>query len=348
MKPRALIAMSGGVDSTVAALETLKAGYDCFGVTMKLCDIPDACGSGSDAADAKAVCDRLGMPHEVLDLQKEFENGVIRPFVAAYEAGQTPNPCILCNRSLKFGLLWEKARALGCEILVTGHYARTESAGGRVLLQKARCAAKDQSYVLYRLTQDELAHLRFPLGNYESKEQVRAVAAENGFSSAAKKDSQDICFVPDGDYYGFLRRYTGKDYPAGDFLDGDGHPVGRHAGLPRYTVGQRKGLGIALGEPMYVKEKNVAANTVTLVRNEALFASEMLVGDVNRIVPFGGEPFRAQVKPRYKAAAANATLTPLPDGTLRVAFDEPQRALTPVQSAVFYDQETVLGGGIIL
>ena len=277
----ALIAMSGGVDSSVAAYLTLQKGFSCLGATMLLhsettgkCSVPDA------VTDAENVARRLGMDFHVLDFTHRFRTQVMDHFVHAYENGLTPNPCIQCNRHLKFSSLLDAAQSLGCHYVVTGHYARIahDTETGRYLLYKAADEAKDQSYFLYALTQAQISHLQFPLGEL-TKTQVREIAEQQGFLNARKKDSQDICFVPDGDYAAFLRRYTGKEYPAGPFLDTAGNVVGTHCGAVNYTLGQRKGLGIALGEPVYVCGKDMQANTVTVGKTEDLMARQLLAED---------------------------------------------------------------------
>ena len=270
---KALIGMSGGVDSSVAAYLTMQEGFDCAGATMRLFDGEDKnCGSSEAVNDARSVADRLGIPFYVFNNTEEFRHCVIDDFVAAYEHGLTPNPCIQCNRHLKFSRFLEQALALDCEYIVTGHYARIarDPATGRYLLYKAADSAKDQSYFLYSLDQHQLAHTLFPLGEL-TKEEARKIAEEQGFINARKRDSQDICFIPDGDYFAFLKQYTGKNYPAGDFLDMDGNVVGRHQGAVAYTRGQRKGLGLAMGAPVYVCAKDMEKNTVTVGPNEALF-----------------------------------------------------------------------------
>ena len=347
-KRRALVAMSGGVDSTVAACRTLEAGYEAVGVTMQLCP-RGADQPNRDAADARAVAEVLGMGHTTLACTEAFSSEVVEPFVRAYEDGQTPNPCIRCNRRLKFGYLLAYAEQEGFDTLVTGHYARVcyDEASGEYRLKKARALAKDQSYVLYFLSQEQLAHVYFPLGEFASKEEVREAAAAYGFVSANRKDSQDICFIPEGDYAAFITAHTGKTYAEGDFLDLDGEVIGRHRGLIHYTVGQRKGLGVTFGAPMYVKAKCAQDNTVTLSGDAALYESVCLLREVSYISSVAPTaPFRAAVKTRYSAREVEATVYPCGDGA-QVVFDSPVRALTPGQAAVFYDGDTVLGGGVI-
>lgn len=357
MNKKALIAMSGGVDSSVAAASMVREGYTCFGVTMRLYQNEDigldregTCCSLDDVEDARSVARMLGMPFYVFNFTEDFAACVMDRFVRAYECGDTPNPCIDCNRYMKFEKLYERAKLMDCDTIVTGHYARIEYSEphGRYLLKRARDLAKDQSYVLYFLSQEQLAHTRFPLGSFLSKEEVREWAETFGFRTARKHDSQDICFVPDGDYTAFIERRTQKEYPAGDLIDVDGNVLGRHRGIVRYTIGQRKGLGIALGEPMYVKEKSVERNTVTLARDAELLSDTFIMDDVNLIDRDEmREPIRAYVKSRYRAKEAAATVTPIGDGRFRVTFDEPQRALTTGQAAVMYDGDVVIGGGTI-
>ena len=354
---KALIAMSGGVDSSVAAFLTQQAGYDCMGAMMRLYDndiLPPAdsntCCSLDDSEDARSVAFRLGMPFYVFNSKSEFEEKVIRNFISCYECGATPNPCIECNRHLKFDHFLRKALVLGCEYIVTGHYARIryDEATGRYLLLKAADLSKDQSYVLYCLTQEQLSHTLFPLGEM-TKSEVRAIADEKGFINARKHDSQDICFVPDGDYFAFMERYTGKKYESGNFLDLDGNVVGKHRGAVAYTLGQRKGLGLAMGAPVYVCGKNMEANTVTVGPNEALFTKELIAKDWNWI-PFPSleEPLRVTAKARSRHNGAPATVYPLEDGNAKVVFDEAQRAITPGQAVVLYQEDLVIGSGTIL
>lgn len=356
MAKKALIAMSGGVDSSVAAYLMLRAGYDCTGVTLRLFDNPQenpdekACCSLDSTEDARSVCRRLGIPFFVYNFTEHFEDAVIRRFVGAYEAGSTPNPCIDCNRYIKFEKLLRRAEELGFDCVVTGHYATVayDAASGRYLLKKSADTAKDQSYVLYPLTQTQLAKTVFPLGEL-TKEQTRAIAEEQGFVNARKHDSQDICFVPDGDYARFIEAYTGKAYPPGDFTDESGKVLGQHRGIIRYTVGQRKGLGLALPHPMYVKEKNLAENKVVLCDNAALFSRELLAGDLNLIaVSAIHEPVRVSARVRYNQKEQPATVYAVDSDTIRVVFDEPQRAISKGQAVVLYQGDVVFGGATIL
>ncbi len=350
----ALIGMSGGVDSSVAAFLLCQAGYRCIGATMRLYDgsAPDAegsCCSLDDVEDARSVARRLGIPHYVFNFKEDFRKQVIDRFVSCYERGETPNPCIDCNRCLKFDRLLRRALELGCDYVASGHYARIrfDAASGRYLLCRAADSAKDQTYFLACLDQYQLSRIRFPLGAL-TKEEVRTIARENGFINARKRDSQDICFVPDGDYAAFLARYTGKSYPEGDFLDLSGNKVGRHRGAVRYTLGQRKGLGIALGEPVYVCGKDMAANTVTLGPNEALFSRGLRANSWNWYpFPALAEPVSVTVKIRHSQSEQAATVYPEAEGFARVEFQTPQRAVTPGQAVVLYQGELVIGGGTI-
>ena len=345
------------MDSSVAAYLMKAQGYDCIGVTMKLfhnedTGVPDAraCCSLEDVEDARSVAFRLGIPYYVFNFSDRFEAEVIGRFTAAYENGRTPNPCIDCNRFLKFDKLHRRAQELGYDFVATGHYARIEydEALGRYLLKKAADPGKDQSYVLYTLTQAQLAHTKFPLGGM-TKPEVREIAKEQGFVNARKRDSQDICFVPNGDYADFIERRTGKKCPEGNFIDRDGHILGRHRGIIRYTVGQRKGLGLSLPEPMYVCAVNPADNTVVLGREAELYTRTLTAKDINLIsVPCIEKPLRVKAKIRYRQAEQQASVTQTDADTLKIEFDTPQRAATKGQSVVLYDGDTVVGGGTIV
>ena len=345
--PRALVAMSGGVDSAVGALLTKEAGFDCLGCTMKLCppralsDGAKVCCTADDAFDAKCVAAKIGIPHVVFDFSERFRREVIERFRDAYRRGLTPNPCVDCNRFIKFGALADRADELGCETLVTGHYARVERADGGFVLRKAADPEKDQSYVLCFLTQKLLSRLYLPLGGLK-KSEVRRIAAENGFVNADKAESQDICFVPDGDYAALV-----GESPAGDFVRADGRVVGTHRGITRYTVGQRRGLGLPADKRLYVLSVDPGANTVTVGAERELYSASMSVGDLNWIAgePPGGD-FHCGVMTRYRRREASSRVI-LSKDRADVIFDEPQKAIAPGQTAVFYDGDTVLGGGII-
>ena len=347
---RAMIAMSGGVDSSVAAWLTQQSGYDCEGAIMRLYDCPDAAGCHDTQAitDARHVADTLGLPFHIFDCREAFRQQVIGHFIGCYECGLTPNPCIQCNRYLKFDVFLQKALDLGCHHIVTGHYARIEQReDGRYLLRKALDESKDQTYFLYSLTQHQLSHTLLPLGAL-TKAQARQIAEKQGFLNARKRDSQDICFIPDGDYAAFITETTGKTYPQGNYLDLEGKVIGTHQGAIRYTIGQRKGLGIALGAPAYVCKKNMTDNTVTLGPNEALLSSALLANDWNWIaIDELREPIRVSAKIRHSQFGQPATVYPEAEGFARVVFDQPQRAISPGQAVVLYLDDIVLGGGTI-
>lgn len=346
-KKKALIGMSGGVDSSVAACLMLQQGLDCAGGTMRLHDF--GCGGSSDTMDARAVADKLGIPHHIFQFQPEFEQHVIRQFVSAYESGLTPNPCILCNGHLKFGAMLDKALEMGFDYVVSGHYARIrqDEQTGRYLLYKAEDRSKDQTYFLAGLNQKQLSHILFPLGSL-TKTEVRAIAEKEELINARKRDSQDICFVPDGDYAAFLQQYTGKTYPEGDFLDLHGKVVGKHKGAACYTRGQRKGLGLAMGAPVYVCSKDMQANTVTVGPNEALFSKSLRANNWSWFpFPELTRPMAVTAKIRHSQHELAAMVYPEENGFARVEFDAPQRAITPGQAVVLYDGDYVVGGGTI-
>jgi len=329
-KPRALIAMSGGVDSSAAALLAIRMGYECTGVTMRLF---------GDMPDAARAAETLGIEHRTVDFTDDFRERVVEPFVADYESGKTPNPCTTCNIRIKFGLLYEYMLAEGFDKLVTGHYARIE--GSRLL--RAAHAKKDQSYFLYGIPKEKLGRILFPLGEL-TKEEVRALAAEAGLENAHDKESQDICFVPGGDHTEFIINYRGKPSAGGSFVDTHGRVLGRHAGIERYTIGQRRGLGLAVGHPIFVKEIRPGTREVVLADEYELFVSHIMIGEVNL---FAEAPERAEVMIRYNATPARATITSGPGGSLIAGFDEPVRAPAKGQAAVLYDGDLVIGGGRI-
>ena len=354
---KALIAMSGGVDSSVAAALTIEMGYSCIGVTMKLneYDLDDGfgantCCSLSDVEDARNVAHELGIPFYVFDFTDEFNKTVISHFVKAYLNGLTPNPCIECNRNLKFSRLLERAQELGCDKIVTGHYARTcfNDKTGRYELLRSKNSLKDQTYVLYMLTQEQLAHTLFPLGEFDDKERIREIAESHGFLNARKRDSQDICFVPDGDYASFIEKYTGVKSPHGSFVDTSGNIIGEHKGIIRYTIGQRRGLGLPMGDRVYVKDKDVASNTVTICDDNELYSKTIKLADFNFISRESiEEPLRVTAKIRYKHKEKPAYAIQTGPGNVTLEFDEPQRAPAKGQAAVLYENDTVVGGGII-
>lgn len=352
---KALIAMSGGVDSSVAAYLTKQNNYDCIGATMKLFsgkddeERPGSCCSESDIMDAKGVAFRLSIPYYVFNFKDRFNECVIDKFVTAYENGATPNPCVDCNRYLKFEKLFLRARELKADYVVTGHYAHIEfcEESGRYLLKKAVDNTKDQSYFLYTLTQEQLAHTLFPLGALK-KTQVREIAEQCGFLNAKKHDSQDICFVENGKYADFIESYRKRTYPDGDFVDKNGKVLGRHKGIIRYTIGQRRGLGIAYEHPLYVIKINTDDNTVVLGEERDLYQKEVFVRDLNLIsVEDIKEPMRVKAKVRYSQGEKDAVIEKIGADEIKITFDEPQRAATKGQAAVFYDNDTVIGGGVI-
>ena len=356
MSRKVIIAMSGGVDSSVAALLMRERGYTCIGATMKLFHNEDVglcrehtCCSLEDVEDARSVAYALDMPYYVFNFSDRFKTDVIDRFVSAYEHGVTPNPCIDCNRYLKFDKLFQRMQELEYDDVVTGHYARIgyNPVSGRYELKKAADANKDQSYVLWSLTQEQLAHVQFPLGDMV-KSEVRALAEAHGFINAKKHDSQDICFVRNGSYADFIEQYTGKTYPPGDFVDTRGRILGQHRGIIRYTIGQRKGLGLALSEPMYVKSVDPETNTVTLGTEQELYTRSLVATGINLIaVPTLSGVVRVKAKVRYRQPEQWATVTRTGADAFTVVFDEPQRAVTRGQSVVLYDGDLVLGGGII-
>ena len=348
MPKKIFAAMSGGVDSSVAAYLLLQAGYDVTGATMTLYRPNGETGDTQDVIDARAICHRLGIPHVTYDMGEVFRRCVIDDFVKVYEEGGTPNPCVTCNKTIKFGALWEAVRADGADMIATGHYARIRYEGGRYLLCKAADEGKDQSYFLWRLPKELLPHILFPLGEM-TKPTIRALAVCQGFETAHKSDSQDICFVPDGDYAGFMEGYTGRVPESGDFVDTEGNLLGRHRGIIHYTIGQRKGLGIALGAPAFVCGKDPATNRVILGKNEDLFTREVHLTEVNLLsVDAIDTPMAVTARIRSTHRGDPATVVMTGADTATVTFDTPQRAVCAGQSCVFYCGDVVVGGGIIV
>jgi tRNA-specific 2-thiouridylase len=352
---KTLIAMSGGVDSSVAAFLMKENGYNCVGITMKLFENEEVgickektCCSLDDVNDARSIANKLNIPYYVLNFTANFKKEVIERFVEAYQNGYTPNPCIDCNRYIKFEKLFLRAKQLELDYVVTGHYSRIEydTKSGRYLLKKAVDETKDQSYVLYFMTQNQLAHTIFPLGDL-LKTQVRKIALMNNFTNAKKHDSQDICFVNDG-YAKFIEKYSNKAYPIGNFTDELGNVLGKHKGIIRYTIGQRKGLGLAFQKPMYVCSKCTENNTIILGEENSLYTDSLMAKDINLISCEKIEqPIRAKAKIRYKQEEQWATVNQIDYNTLHIKFDNPQRAIAKGQAVVLYDGDVVIGGGTI-
>ena len=340
--------MSGGVDSAVAAMLAIRAGFDCTGAMMKLTS--EACNIiKDDITAAGAVAQQLDIPFDIYDLSRQFADFVIEPFIAEYKRGRTPNPCVVCNKMLKFGKLLETAHESGFDYIVTGHYARVErNDTGRYILKKGIDASKDQSYVLYTLTQEQLAHVMFPLGG-KTKQEVRELALSVGFDNAFRQESQDICFIPDGDYFKFITEYTGTEPARGRFIDTDGNNLGESKGVSAYTVGQRRGLGLSMPHPPYVLELRPQDNTVVVGKEEMLYTKTLKAKNIN-LIPFDTleAPKRANVKIRYAHPGQPATVAQPDSDTLIIEFDEPQRAITGGQAAVIYDGDIVIGGGTIV
>ncbi|MCD7775846.1 MAG: tRNA 2-thiouridine(34) synthase MnmA [Firmicutes bacterium] len=349
-KGRLLAAMSGGVDSSVAVKLMLDEGYECNGATMKLLSGGGSkCCSLDDVEDARSVCEKLGIEHFVFNFTDDFSHDVIDNFVFEYVRGATPNPCIECNRKIKFGRFIRRARELGYDGIITGHYAKIEKTNGEYVLMRAGDKAKDQTYFLWTLDQDTLPYVHFPLSRLR-KDETREIAERCGLKTSKKPDSQDVCFVTNGKYADFIEDYTGLDFPAGDFVLENGDVVGRHEGIIHYTVGQRRGLGVAHKCRLFVKEIDTENNRVILTEGDGLFSSSLDAEGANIIsgrIPKG--TFHADVKIRYRHTPAGANITFSEDGSsFHAEFDSPQRAVTKGQSAVIYDGDAVLGGGVII
>lgn len=368
-KMKIAVAMSGGVDSSAAAAILKEQGHELVGFTMQLWDqrrginvdengdpLPSRCCSLDDVYDARRVAEELGFPFYVLNLEREFERDVVQPFVTSYLKGETPIPCVSCNSRLKFASLDRLAASLGCEKVATGHYARVtfDAVTKQYKLLRGRNEQKDQSYFLWELSQSQLSRAMFPLGEM-SKPEARDAARQHRLAVAEKKESQEICFVPDGDYAGFIDRYLEAEHEtdrlpgSGEIVDSSGRVVGKHGGVHRYTIGQRRGIGIANERPLYVISLDAAANRVTVGGQEELMSSDFTAAGVNWIASVDPtEPVRAEVRVRYRHTAATATISPLAEHRAQVVFDEPQRAITPGQATVFYRGDEVVGGGWIV
>ncbi len=359
-KNRVVVGMSGGVDSTVAAYKLKQMGYEVIGVNMRLWQddflseehfMKDGgCCSLSSVEDARRVCEQIGIPFYALDFKTVFKETVVDYFIEEYKHGRTPNPCIACNKFVKFDALLEKAHQLGAYYVATGHYAkiRFDEPSARYLVEQSNAVQKDQTYAIYNLTQHQLAHILMPLGDFESKEAVREIAAQFDVQISQKSDSQEICFVPDQDYVGFLKRNSDIRDRKGDFVDREGNVLGTHSGVVNFTVGQRKGLGVTFGKPMYVIGIDAECNRVTLGEGQEVF-SQSLIADTLNFIPFDKltESYRCEAKIRYSAKPAACILYPVGEDAVKVVFDEPQRAVTPGQAVVFYNQRELIGGGTI-
>lgn len=346
---KVLLGMSGGVDSSVSALLLKEEGYDVIGTTLELF-VGSSCCNVNTYLDAKNVCKAIGIPHFTYDYKEDFKKYVIQDFMDCYANCKTPNPCIECNKYMKFGVMWEKAKELGCNYIATGHYAKTEYSElyKRWVLKKSKAGKKDQSYVLWNIPKELIEHVLFPLADFEEKEEIREIARKNNLKVANKPDSEDICFIPDGNYKKFLENNSDLRPKVGNIVNSNGEILGKHTGLYHYTIGQRKGLGISYAVPLFVLGFNPAKNEVIVGEEKELYKNEILVTDINLLlIDEIKEPMEVEVKTRYSSKAAKAKI--VEEGkNIKVLFDEPQRAMTPGQSAVFYKGDIVLGGGKIV
>lgn len=353
---RVLLGMSGGVDSSVSAILLKQQGYEVIGITMKLWEGDEeeqegSCCNLSSTLDAKRVCDIIGIPHYTLNFKEEFRNKVIDNFICEYANCRTPNPCIECNRYLKFGAMYEKAKELGCDYIATGHYAKIayDNKYQKNVLKKSASIKKDQSYVLYNIPKELLDHIIFPLGDFETKDEIREIAKQNNLAVATKPDSEDICFIPDGNYKKFLEKHSDIKPKEGNIVNRRGEILGKHHGLYNYTIGQRKGLGISYKAPLFVLGFNKAKNEVIVGEEAELYRKEMKVGNINLLLMDKIEkPLDVTIKIRYSSKPAEALINQTEAGNVQVIFKEPQRGITPGQSAVFYIDDVVVGGGKIL
>lgn len=346
---KVLLGMSGGVDSSVSALLLKENGYEPIGITLELF-AGSSCCNVNTYIDAKNVCNSIGIPHFTYNCKEQFRKHVIQDFIECYSNCKTPNPCIECNKYMKFGYMWEKAKELDCNYIATGHYAKTEYSEkyGRWVLKKSKAGKKDQSYVLWNIPKELIEHVLFPLADFEDKEQIREIAKKNNLKVANKPDSEDICFVPDGNYKKFLENNSDLKPKTGNIVNTKGEILGKHTGLYKYTIGQRKGLGISYKVPLFVTEFNPLKNQVIVGKESELYKKEILVKDINLLLFDKIEqPIEVDVKTRYSSKMAKAKINQESDDTIKVVFDEPQRAITPGQSAVFYIDDIVIGGGKI-
>ena len=350
MNKKVLLGMSGGVDSSVAAIILKEEGYEVTGTTLELCKNSSCCNLDT-YIEAKKICTTLGFEHFILQASTDFQKHVVDDFVNEYKICHTPNPCIECNKYLKFGLMWEKAKELGCYYISTGHYAKTEYSEkyGRFVLKKSNNMKKDQTYVLYTIPKELIEHMIFPLGNFTDKEEVREIARKNSFSVASRPDSEDICFIPDNDYKGYLEKQAGFTSKEGNIVNKNGEILGKHTGMYKYTIGQRKGLGISYKEPLFVVGFNILKNEVVVGTEEELYSSQFIVKDVNLLL-FDEikEELECEVKIRYSAKTMPCTIKQIDGNRLEVKMKEKVKSVTPGQSAVFYIDDIVVGGGKIM